>query len=240
MKEREARRGKPRRALLGNWLMAAGILLLLTPLALLAYEEIAYRIEMSQAPTPSPVLLSPAGTAYVEPLPAPPPASEEQPGEGTPAEEPSAPTEVVPLRFDHSQGAPTYQIQIPSIGVDYLVGEGIEDQVLAKGPGHYPQTLFPGEEGTAALAGHRTIRGRPGYFHRLNEVKAGDMVWIEYRDRRLGFTVERVFLTSPYDLTVLHPTAHPSLTLTTCDPPGSDEMRLIVQARLTESTRIER
>lgn len=234
MKQREARRGKPRRALLGTWLIAVGILLLLVPLGFLAYEEIAYRIEMSQAPTPSPVLLSPSGDAFVDALPVPLDPAEEV------VADPGAPAELVPLRFDHSKGAPTYQLQIPRIELDYLVGEGIEDHVLAKGPGHYPQTLFPGEAGTAALAGHRTIRGRPGFFYRINELEPGDLIWVTYQDRRLGFTVERNFLTSPYDLSVLQPTGHPSLTLTTCDPPGSDEMRLIIQARLTESSSIDR
>ena len=51
-------------------------------------------------------------------------------------------------------------------------GVGVED--LKKGPGHYPNTPMPGQEGNAAIAGHRTTYGAP--FYNLDELKADDKI----------------------------------------------------------------
>ncbi|MFZ5813778.1 MAG: sortase [Bacillota bacterium] len=249
MNDRRSRRGsRPRRVTIGNLLLIVGALVLLTPLLFTAYEEILYRIEMGQVPETSPVLLTATGEAATEPVPpapAPPESSAEpsapppeKPAESTaPAPAAGSPSDpVTPMQFDRSKGIPVYQIEIPRIGVKYLVGEGIDNPVLAKGPGHYPQTVLPGENGNAALAGHRTIRGRPAFFYAINELQPGDEIRIGYRDKTLTYVVERNFLTTPYDLSVLRPLGYPALTLTTCDPPGSDERRLIIQSRLVKIT----
>lgn len=221
MKHEQTPRGaRPRRVTMGNLLLMMGALVTLTPLAFTAYAEIMWRLEVKYyAEAPTPVLLSPVGDAATQPAAAPPKAGEPE-----------------PLKLNRSQGAPSYQLEIPRIGIKYLVGEGVDNPVLAKGPGHYAQTVLPGEMGNAALAGHRTVRGRPAFFYAINELEPGDPIRVGYRDKTLTFTVERVFLTTPFDLSVLNPTPYPSLTLTTCDPPGSDEMRLIVRARLVEMT----
>ncbi|MFZ5823619.1 MAG: sortase [Bacillota bacterium] len=213
---------------------------MLTPLAFNAYQEIRWRLEVKYfTEAPSPVLLTPVGEAATG-APMPPEASEPPPAmtpETPLSTEPPPKTGPLPvLTFDRSQGIPTYQLEIPRIGVKYLVGEGIENEVLAKGPGRYPQTSLPGEMGNAALAGHRTVRGRPAFFFAINELQPGDPIHIGYRDKQLTFEVEKVFLTTPFDLSVLHPTPYQALTLTTCDPPGSDEKRLIVRARLVKVT----
>ena len=50
---------------------------------------------------------------------------------------------------------------IPSIGVSEYVVEGTDADNLRKGPGHYPDTPLPGQQGTSAIAGHRTTYGAP-------------------------------------------------------------------------------
>lgn len=248
MREQENRRGRPpRRLSLSTALIVGGAFILLTPLAFMLYDEALYRWEMSRLPQPSPVLLSPVDeVAIPERLPVTPPPAEspqEAASDGSPPAQqsqpgvlPPPPTDLPVLRFDRSKGMPGYQVEIPRIGAKYLVGEGIDDPVLAKGPGHYPQTALPGEAGTAALAGHRTIRGKPAFFYRINELEPGDEIRVGYQDKTLTFLVEEVYLTSPYDLSVLSHTPYQSLTLTTCDPPGSDEKRLIVRSRLYKMT----
>src|SRR5439155_10493637 len=52
-------------------------------------------------------------------------------------------------------------ISIPRTGVSQYVVEGVGVGDLRKGPGHYPGTSLPGEEGNAAIAGHRTTYGAP-------------------------------------------------------------------------------
>ena len=51
-------------------------------------------------------------------------------------------------------GAPIGRIHLPSIGRKYVVVQGTGVDTLRKGPGHYPNTSFPGEHGTVAIAGH--------------------------------------------------------------------------------------
>ena len=59
---------------------------------------------------------------------------------------------------------------IPSIGVSEYVVEGTDADNLRKGPGHYPDTPLPGQQGTSAIAGHRTTYGAP--FRKLDELEA--------------------------------------------------------------------
>lgn len=215
---------------MGNLLLVLGALLLLVPAARHAYEELAYR-RQAEMPPPSPVMM------FDETVPA-----EERPGAadgtagtggGAGATGPGAATAPDGGAGSAAAGiTPLYHIAIPRFGVTYAVGDGVDNAVLEQGPGHYPQTVLPGEVGNAALAGHRTLRGRPSFFYHLDRLEPGDLLLVHYPDRSLTFVVERVFVTDPYDLSVIDPTDQPTLTLTTCDPPGSDEMRLIVQARL--------
>lgn len=128
-----------------------------------------------------------------------------------------------------------YLLEIPSIGVKAAVVEGVDDADLDHGAGHYPTTPQPGPTGNAAIAGHRTKRLKPSYFYALDKLQPGDYIYVNYPHQQLVYVVDRVFLTTPYDLTVLDATPEPVLTLTTCDPPGDDQRRLIVRARLTET-----
>ena len=48
---------------------------------------------------------------------------------------------------------------------------------LKKGPGHYPESPLPGQEGNAAIAGHRTTYGAP--FNRIDELEPGDEIHVE-------------------------------------------------------------
>lgn len=218
-------------ARLGAALLLIGAALVAVPVIQWAREELAYRRQMAQVPTPSPVMLpgtgEGAGGADGRGL-----GTGDSSGAGSQGSDGGLTGGSAGTGNAADGAAPVYQISIPRLAVSYMVGEGVDNDVLDLGPGHYPQTVLPGEVGNAALAGHRTIRGRPAFFYRLNELEPGDLLHIHYADRSLTFVVERVFLTDPYDLSVIAPTEYAALTLTTCDPPGSDEMRLIVHARL--------
>lgn len=191
---------------LGSWLMAAGLILLLVPLARRGHEEMTHRrlLRQAAAPDPDPSMLIPA-PPEVESAPLPPEAAR-----------------------------PALSIEIPALDYHWVIQPDIGNEDLDRGPGHYPQTPLPGDPGNAAVSGHRTIGGRPAYFYRLDELSPGDLIHIHREGETFTYAVERTFLTVPTDLSVLDPTPYPALTLTTCDPPGSDAMRLIVQARLVE------
>ena len=65
---------------------------------------------------------------------------------------------------------------IPKIGVDSIVVNGVNREDLRKGPGHYPDTPLPGQEGNSAIAGHRTTYGAP--FGDLDQLSEGDLIQV--------------------------------------------------------------
>lgn len=128
-------------------------------------------------------------------------------------------------------GGAVEHLVIPSIHVDKFVVEGVDEAILRRGPGHYPGTAYPGQNGNAAIAGHRTTYGGP--FFELNGVKPGDPILItDLNGRTWTYIVHDQEVVSPNDVSVLDATTFPQLTLTTCNPRFSAAQRLIVFARL--------
>lgn len=123
-------------------------------------------------------------------------------------------------------------LRIPKIGVDKFVVQGVSEDDLRRGPGHYPTTVLPGEDGNAAIAGHRTTYGAP--FFSVNELKVGDPIYItDLQGRTFLYKVsEAPFTVSPDNTSVLDPTPFAELTLTTCNPRFEATNRLIIVARL--------
>ncbi|HVW34271.1 MAG TPA: class E sortase [Acidimicrobiia bacterium] len=127
-------------------------------------------------------------------------------------------------------GEAVANIRIPKIGVDKYVVQGVGVADLRKGPGHYPQTPLPGEQGNAAIAGHRTTYGAP--FNRLDELAPGDEILVTTVKGSFRYTVATSHVVKPDQTEVLDPTPTPTLTLTTCNPKYSASQRLIVVANL--------
>jgi sortase A len=128
-------------------------------------------------------------------------------------------------------GGAVVHLVIPKIGVDKFVVEGVDPAELRKGPGHYPQTPFPGEQGNAAIAGHRTTYGAP--FYRLNQLHPGDDIYATTASGRFHYRVSQSNVVKPSDVSVLDPTHDNRLTLTTCTPRYSASRRLVVVSQLT-------
>ncbi|MBN1629403.1 MAG: class E sortase [Thermoleophilia bacterium] len=122
-------------------------------------------------------------------------------------------------------------LKIPAIGLEAYVLEGTSLSVLAKGPGHFPETPLPGESGNAAIAGHRTMYGHP--FHDIDQLQPGDEILTGTTDRKAVYRVVEVFAVYPAETDVIAQTGSDRLTLTTCHPKGSATQRLVVVAELT-------
>jgi sortase A len=144
------------------------------------------------------------------------------------AHHPGALTQALPVT---PPGGALDHLEIPAIGVDRYVVEGVAEGELQEGPGHYPGTPLPGQAGNVAIAGHRTTFGAP--FFRLNEVHSGDLV---YLTDALGttwvYSVVSQFVVAPSDVAVLDATRVHELTLTTCNPRFEATSRLVVRAVL--------
>jgi sortase A len=138
-----------------------------------------------------------------------------------------------PANPSPAPGGALDHLVIPKIGLNVYVVEGVSEADLQRGPGHYPQTVLPGQNGNSAIAGHRTTYGAP--FYSINELKIGDTVSLtDTAGRTFVYKVfQAPLVVSPSNVSVLANTPYPQLTLTTCNPRFSATSRLIVFARLT-------
>lgn len=128
---------------------------------------------------------------------------------------------------------PLAVLKINKVSLEVPVLEGTDDLTLNRGVGHISGTSRPGEEGNIGLAGHRD-----GFFRVLRDVGPGDRIELLTAGRRDIYTVDRIVLVSPSDVSVLQPRAGQSLTLVTCYPfyfVGSAPKRYIVEASLKDS-----
>ena len=127
-------------------------------------------------------------------------------------------------------GDATAFMEIPKIGVEKYVVEGVSTEDLKKGPGHYPDTPMPGRPGNSAIAGHRTTYGAP--FGEVDKLSPGDPIFVTTSEGKFRYDVENSVVVDPSESSVLDDTPDNRLTLTTCHPRFSAAQRLIVVAKL--------
>lgn len=154
----------------------------------------------------------------------------------------STTTETLPVTTAAPQAAPPEgevlgKIEIPRIGLTAFVIEGVSDSDLHNGPGHYPATPLPGQQGNAAIAGHRTTYGAP--FARIDELAPGDPIKVTTLQGTFTYAVTRQddgsghIIVSPSATEVLNEVSGKNLlTLTACHPKYSASKRIIVFAEL--------
>ncbi len=126
-------------------------------------------------------------------------------------------------------------IQIPSVGIDYVVVEGTGYDDLKSGPGHYADTADPWDgSGRVGIAGHRTTYLAP--FFDLDKVAVGDTIEILTAFGTYTYEVTANFVL-PEETAgkVLTQTSDPTLVLTTCNPKYASSQRLIVEAELVSA-----
>jgi len=138
-----------------------------------------------------------------------------------------------PPILDPAIGSAVGTITIPKIDLSMVVVEGTGDAQLQTGPGHYPSTPLPGENGNAAIAGHRTTYLHP--FYNLNELVPGDPITVVTLQGIFLYHVTGSLAVPPTDVSVVADTIRPTLTLTTCNPRYSATQRLVVHALLVAS-----
>ena len=145
---------------------------------------------------------------------------------------PSTTTTTAPAPPPPPVGDAVASLRIPSIGVDSIVVNGVGRDDLRSGPGHYPGTPLPGQEGNAAIAGHRTTYGAP--FGNLDQLNSGDRIIVRTLQGTFTFQVYATSVVDPSNVSVLEddPTRSATLTLTTCTPKYSAAQRLVVKAEL--------
>jgi sortase A len=136
-----------------------------------------------------------------------------------------------------AEGKALTRLKIPKLGVNVIVVEGTSGNALRAGAGHFYETALPGENGNVAIAGHRTGYGEP--FRHIDKLTKGDQIILETPYSTFVYKVMPAFdghpnpwVVPPTDITVKGATSSAVVTLVSCDPPGTNENRLIVRAAL--------
>ncbi len=115
-------------------------------------------------------------------------------------------------------------------GLDIVVVQGTDTASLEKGPGHYPETPFPGQGGTVGIAGHRTTYLAP--FRHIDSMKPGDRITLEMPYAHFLYRVQKTAIVDPSDVGVVRKVGYERLVLSACNPLYSAAQRYIVFARL--------
>ncbi len=105
-----------------------------------------------------------------------------------------------------------FAIRVPRLNYFAAVKEGVDSTVLYSGPGHYPETPWPGQKGMVGVAAHNV------YWISFPEISKGDEVAIETRYGNFRYRVTGTKIVWPDDRTILVLGSGHQLTLTTCWP----------------------
>jgi len=129
------------------------------------------------------------------------------------------------------------RVIIPKIGVNSPIVESADaSYALNRGAWRTPESSTPDKGGNTVLSGHRFKYLPPNNltFYLLDKLAAGDVVSVIWQGQDYIYKVNQTKIVEPTDLSVLAPTAVPTLTLYTCDPIYSQQHRLVVIAELVK------
>lgn len=104
-------------------------------------------------------------------------------------------------------------ITLPTLHLSWPIFQGTSDAELAKGVGHYAKSVLPGQNDNAVLSGHRTT-----VFNKLGQLKRGQVILVQTSAGTFSYKVRAMRVVLKTDRTVIVPTNHAVLTLTTCYP----------------------
>ncbi len=151
--------------------------------------------------------------------------------------------------FEPGAGKAVFKLDIPEIGVADVVVQGVGEEELKMGPGHYPdcgdgfveplcteaEEVWPGEKGRVIVSGHRTTYGAP--FRELDKLERGDEIITGTPWGEFTYEVTDIQIVAPDSSEIANPDPPGSkaeIALTTCHPEYSDAERLIVFGEMKE------
>ena len=120
-------------------------------------------------------------------------------------------------------------IEIPCINVNMPIYHGTSDSVLSTGAGHIQDSSFPtgGKNTHAALTGHRGLPSSR-LFTRLDELKTGDLFYINVLDETMAYKISRIETVLPEKVNYSIQDDKDLVSLITCTPYGLNTHRLVV------------
>lgn len=124
-------------------------------------------------------------------------------------------------------------IRIPKIGVALPIRHGSGSDALNNGAGHLYGTSLPvgGKSTHTVITAHRGVPDKE-LFTRLDELKKGDVFYLNVAGGTLAYKVIRVQETEPSDTSLVRIEQGKDLaTLLTCTPYGVNTQRLLVTGK---------
>ena len=126
------------------------------------------------------------------------------------------------------------RIQIPAIGVDSLVVQGMYDwEQLKRGVAQKIGSAAPGQVGNLSLAAHNDIYGE--IFRYLDQLSPTDEIIISSNRQSYTYVVRDIKVVEPTETWVLEPTDFASTTLISCYPYRVNSKRIVIFADLAQS-----
>ncbi len=122
------------------------------------------------------------------------------------------------------------RIEIPKIGLDAPLNQGISLRSIDRGPSHWPGTALPGQQGNVVVAGHRVSKTKP--FRNIDQLVPGDEVIFTVDARRSVYVVTGSQVVTPDTMEIVNQTPDATGTLFACHPPGSARYRYVVFLKL--------
>ncbi len=124
-------------------------------------------------------------------------------------------------------------LSLPTLDEVLPIVEGVDEDDLEKGVGHYGGTAFPSQQGQVVLSGHRDT-----VFRRLGELELGDELEVKMPYGDFTYVIDKTEIVDADDRTVINPDIDEELlTVTTCYPftyVGSAPDRYIIYAKPKE------
>ena len=153
--------------------------------------------------------------------------------------------------YEPGAGDPVFALSVPDIELSDVVVQGVGEEELKLGPGHYPdcgqgfakplcteaEEVWPGEKGRVIVSGHRTTYGQP--FWDLDKLREGDEIVTDTRWGKFTYEVTGLEVVAPNATDIIVPEpggSNAEIVLTTCHPKFSADERLIVFAEMKEIT----
>ncbi len=142
---------------------------------------------------------------------------------------PPEPAPPEPVAVDDSATA-IGRIEIPALGLDVPLNQGIEMKYINRGPSHWPGTAMPGQPGNVVVAGHRVTKTRP--FRYIDTLEIGDEAIFTVDGVRWVYRVTEHEVVDDKAMWITDQTAEPTATLFACHPPGSAKYRWVTRLAL--------
>ncbi|MEY2589491.1 MAG: sortase [Acidimicrobiaceae bacterium] len=122
------------------------------------------------------------------------------------------------------------RLEIPALGVDETMYEGITLANIDHGPSHWPGTAMPGHVGNVVVAGHRITHSHP--FRHLDELKTGDLAILHTAEGAFTYTFVGIDVVTPDRVDIADQTRAYTATFFACHPPGSARYRIVAHWQL--------